>query len=116
MRDRYGTEMTPVANGSQEGIVDPAAVKALARSKTAAAVETLASLMTDTATPPSTRVAAAMALLDRGWGKPATSVDVSVAKVDLTQMHLEALRTHAEMMRQHRAMDLVPISSSKPSD
>jgi hypothetical protein len=41
----------------------------IAREKTEAAMSTLESIMNDPAAPPSARVAAASAILDRGWGK-----------------------------------------------
>ena len=42
----------------------------LARTYTVAAVETLAEIMQDKDAPPSARVSAATAMLDRGYGKP----------------------------------------------
>ena len=49
-------------------------VKALARQHTEEALETLAQLM-KSGTPDRTRVAAAEALLDRGWGRPTQAID-----------------------------------------
>ena len=46
-----------------------AEVRDLAREKTPKAIETLSAIMEDVGAPPSARVAAASALLDRGWGK-----------------------------------------------
>lgn len=51
-----------------------AEVKALARQHAAAAIETLAAIMGDTGMPPASRVTAAQALLDRGYGKPVQEV------------------------------------------
>ena len=48
----------------------------LARSHTAAAVETLVLIMRSPSTPASSRVMAASALLDRGWGKAPRSIAV----------------------------------------
>jgi hypothetical protein len=45
-------------------------VEELARRHTTAAVETFVSIMTDPKAPPATRLSAANALLDRGYGKP----------------------------------------------
>lgn len=50
-------------------------VQELARHRTAEAVETLTEVMTDPATPPAARVSAAVALLDRGWGKPVQAIE-----------------------------------------
>jgi hypothetical protein len=44
-------------------------VEELARQETAAAMQTLATIHRDKKAPYSARVAAAIALLDRGWGK-----------------------------------------------
>ncbi len=54
-----------------------AGVKALARQHTKEALETLAKLM-KSGTPDRTRVAAAEALLDRGWGRPTQAIDHGV--------------------------------------
>src|SRR4051794_5913362 len=45
-------------------------VEELAREHTTEAIETLGEIMRDKQAPSSSRVAAASALLDRGWGKP----------------------------------------------
>jgi hypothetical protein len=46
----------------------------LARAQTPAALATLIDMMSDACNPPSARVAAALALLDRGYGKPTNAV------------------------------------------
>lgn len=48
----------------------------LARGYTADALETLVSLMSDGRAPPAARVAAAMAILDRGWGRPPQALEI----------------------------------------
>ena len=45
-------------------------IRSLARSHTATAITTLSRIMRSAKAPASARVAAATALLDRGWGKP----------------------------------------------
>lgn len=52
----------------------------LARAKTEAAVETLAGIMADGSAPPAARVSAAIALLDRGWGRPVQGLHHSGAE------------------------------------
>src|SRR6476646_8654069 len=47
-----------------------AEVKELARTHTAAAIETLVSIMSNPKAAPAARVSAANSLLDRGYGKP----------------------------------------------
>ena len=51
-------------------------VAQLARVHTAAAIDTLVEVCTGKVYEPKDRVAAANALLDRGWGKPKESVDL----------------------------------------
>ena len=51
-----------------------AEVKALARKHTEGAIATLASIMLDESAKGSERVAAAQALLDRGYGKPTQAI------------------------------------------
>lgn len=48
----------------------PAQIKSLARQHTETAINVLAGIMNQPASPENARVAAANALLDRGWGKP----------------------------------------------
>jgi hypothetical protein len=52
-------------------------VQALARQHTVSAIATLSKIMGDDSAPPAARVAAANAILDRGFGKPAQAVKVS---------------------------------------
>jgi hypothetical protein len=58
----------------------PTDIRSLARSHTEAALKTLAGIMNQSEAPPAARVSAATALLDRGWGKPQQSVDMTVRK------------------------------------
>lgn len=51
-------------------------LKNLARAHTAEAIATLVAIMTGQRSPASARVAAANALLDRGYGKPQQSVEL----------------------------------------
>jgi hypothetical protein len=61
-------------------------VQALARKHTKEAINTLAAIMADEKAPPAARVAAASAILDRGYGKPALhqhltgTLDLSLAE------------------------------------
>jgi hypothetical protein len=68
--------------GMPKGALD---VKQLAREHTSSAIETLAAIMHDSGAQPSARVAAAIHLLDRGFGKPkqeiAQSGSLSIAVV-----------------------------------
>ena len=58
----------------------PTDIRSLARAHTATALRTLAGIMEQTDAPPAARVSAAQALLDRGWGKAAQTVDMTVKR------------------------------------
>lgn len=45
-------------------------IRSLARSHTESAIKALSSIMSSTKAPPAARVSAAIAILDRGWGRP----------------------------------------------
>ena len=72
----------------------------LARGNSKLAIETLARLCQDPKTPPSARVSAATALLDRGYGKPSQNLELTgadkgpIQSLDLSKLsvvQLEAL-------------------------
>ena len=60
-----------------------ASIKAIAQPYCPEAVDTLVNIMRDPEKPPQARVAAANAILDRGYGKAPQSVDMDM-KGDLT--------------------------------
>ena len=57
-------------------------MKSAARDLTLYAMETLKNAMVDQKAPWSARIAAAIAVLDRGWGKPAQTVNANVSVFD----------------------------------
>ena len=57
-------------------------MKAAARDLTLYAMETLKNAMVDQKAPWSARIAAAIAILDRGWGKPTQAVKANVSVFD----------------------------------
>ena len=61
-------------------------VQELARQKSPEAIDTLAEIMSDEKAPPAARVAAANALLDRGYGKPTQPISQTLAKIDPSTM------------------------------
>jgi hypothetical protein len=61
-------------SGNPGGRPSDAALKELCRAKTAAAIATLAEIMGNKKAPAAARVAAANAILDRGYGKPAQAI------------------------------------------
>lgn len=67
----------PNPGGRPAGLAD---VRELARSHTAEAITTLKEIMSDQEALESARIAAATALLDRGWGKP--KQDMSIINVE----------------------------------
>jgi hypothetical protein len=73
------------AGGRPRAAVD---VQTLARSYTEAAVRTLAEALHD----PKLKVAAACALLDRGWGRPSQPLTGEGAATNIVLLHLDAAR------------------------
>ena len=74
----------------------PTDIRSLARSHTETAVRTLAGIMNEARAPASARVSAAIALLDRGWGKPEQSLDI----------------THKRELREYSDAELLAIIDS----
>src|SRR5436309_8237921 len=66
-------------------------VQELAREKSPEAIDTLSNIMRDDKAPPAARVAAANALLDRGYGKPTQPISQTLARVDPATMSDEEL-------------------------
>ncbi len=66
-------------------------VQELAREQSPHAINTLAEIMNNEKTPPAGRVAAANALLDRGYGKPTQPISKTLAKVDPSTVSDEEL-------------------------
>ena len=67
-------------------------VQDLAREHTTDALKALVRVLGDESAPPAAVVSAANAILDRAWGKPFTTTNLSVAHVDASEAHLMALR------------------------
>lgn len=59
----------------------PADIKSLARAHTAAAINCWAGIMNKTTAPESARIAAAQALMDRGWGKAVQVAEVTMRNI-----------------------------------
>ena len=68
-------------------------IREIAREHTEPAIQILVAIMNDADASPSSRVAAATALLDRGWGRPAQTID---AKINSYQSFTEALQEISE--------------------
>lgn len=82
----------PKPPGRPKGVPNKATgeIKAAAALHGADMIETLAKIAKDGKKPAATRVAAAVALLDRGYGKPQQSVQVD-AKLQLSKLSDEEL-------------------------
>ena len=75
----------------------PTDIRSLARAHTKGAIKVLSGIMNEKSAPPASRVAAAEALLNRGWGKPQSHVDVTSAGERLT-FQSEALSDFASFL------------------
>jgi len=66
-------------------------IERLAREKSTDAILTLDAISKNEDYPPNARVAAANSILDRGWGRPKQSVDLTT-ELNIPQLHLQALQ------------------------
>jgi hypothetical protein len=73
-------------------------VKAAARELTQEAIDTLSAIMKNPKTPAAARVSAASAVLDRGHGRPAQAVAVSVLDWDLDRLNDAQLAQFREIL------------------
>jgi hypothetical protein len=80
-------------------------VQALAREHTTAAIRTLVEALRD----PKLKVAAAQALLDRGWGKPAVQIH---AQSESTVLHLLAAQQVGDALLTE--LGVSPTASAEP--
>jgi hypothetical protein len=89
-------------------------VRELAKKYTAEAVETLAKIMGSEDAPPAARTAAAVALLDRGYGRPAQAVDAmltvqhTVSEQAAQVLMALAERAKARKAEEARMIDVTP--------
>jgi Family of unknown function (DUF5681) len=83
---------------------EPAELKARARQHTATALETLVKVMTSEKATTSAKVAAARALLDRGYGRPESSVNAQIQQT--TAQFNEAALSPDELAEAHRLSGL----------
>ena len=88
-------------------------VRVAARDLTHEALATLRQVMTNPKAPPSARVSAAEAILDRGWGRPTQAVE---AKVDLTLERLIVMATERERQLALSAPPLAPALEESKSE
>jgi Family of unknown function (DUF5681) len=74
-------------------------VRDLARQETAASIHALAKIRDDGRAPAQARVAASVALLDRGWGRPAQTTTIEVTERFAFELPAEAA-SEAEWLAQ----------------
>ena len=98
---------SPNAGGRPAVIRD---LREAAQGYSAEALETLASVMRDQASPPAAKVAAARELLDRGFGKAVQAVDVN-SKVDMGATAAAVLMDLANRAKTAKAAELVRAES-----
>ena len=91
---RWAPGRSPNPGGRPKGA---GAVRELARTKTLLAIGTLTEICRNGQTD-AVRVAAAIALLDRGWGKPNTIVTTKDAGPDLLELLAAAQRNASEVL------------------
>jgi uncharacterized protein DUF5681 len=65
---------------------DPEGVHALARSFCPEAIDTLVQIMRDKGVSTAARVSASLALLERGYGKPAQTINSNIKRVDANNL------------------------------
>ena len=99
-------------------------IKDAAKSHTRQALNTLISVMNDPDCPAASRVTAAEAILNRGWGRPLQNVEARVEVTDVGATAAGVLMELSRKAREHRAereleeqrqpgmIDVTPVSST----
>ena len=93
-----------------------------ARQWSGEALDALREVATSKDAPPSARVSAAVALLDRGYGKPPQAIDAKVtAEASPAYWHLEALKELAERARESKLARqaqeaMIDVTPGKPPE
>ena len=75
-------------------------IRSLARSRTSSALNVLIAVMRDAKSPPAARIAAANAILDRGWGKPPQAHNGEDGALELIH-RIERVIVHAPRARNY---------------
>ena len=111
---RRPQQPVPDVSSTRETVADRERdIRELARQHTADAVRTLAEIMGDSGSAASSRVAAAQALLDRGWGR--VGAETSSQQTDMGAMHLKALKVLSDEMRalrEHPPVTVIDLSGN----
>ncbi|MBK3666798.1 hypothetical protein JJE66_37025 [Bradyrhizobium diazoefficiens] len=98
-----------------DGIGDPTLddIRVLARSKTEAAINVLSAIMYKESANAFARVAAANAILDRGWGRPVQPLATDGAPIELLQ-RIERVIVHPN--NPSPAVNQIERSTSSPEE
>lgn len=90
-------------------------MRELAKAHSAEAIETLAEIMRDKDAPPAARTAAATALLDRGFGRPATNVDAQLTvSHSIESTAAQVLMSLAQRAKERRAAEAAKVIDAEP--
>lgn len=111
-----GQSGNPAGRKPGTGYTDPVKkiihdVKHLAKEASIDAINTLVEVMKDKTSPPSARVTAAQAVLDRGWGKPTQTIEATVNHVD--QMGYDELREYIAREAAELGIGGAPVRSAE---
>lgn len=90
-------------NGRPPAIKD---LKEAAKAHTRQALNTLVSVMNDTEAPQTSRITAAVALLDRGWGRPQQNIEARVENVDIAKSAAQVLMDLSRRAKESKLQDL----------
>lgn len=81
-------------------------LKEAAKAHTRQALNTLVSVMNDSEAPQASRITAAVALLDRGWGKPQQNIEAKIEAVDMAKTAATVLLDLSRRARESKLQDL----------
>jgi hypothetical protein len=91
----------------------PTDIRSLARQHTALAIRTLVGIAAQKTAPQSARVAAATALMDRGWGKPKQEVEINQ---EVTISLIDSLARIAQMEHHPMKEILGQVLDNEPEE
>jgi len=91
-------------------------IRDLAREMTEKAIHTLVSVMDGRESPPNARVAAAVALLDRGWGRPPSMLEFSATEKENQSSSWDLSKlTDKELVTMERLTEKATVNGMEPS-
>ena len=81
-------------------------LKEAAKAHTRQALNTLVSVMNDSEAPQASRITAAVALLDRGWGRPQQNIEAKIEATDMAKTAATVLLDLSRRARESKLQDL----------